>query len=78
MGKKIDALPENPILGKYFGNKLGLDLTGFHKLYAFRKKYRIVYRIGKGYLEVIEIIGIGKRDKAEIYKLIVKRLEKLG
>lgn len=29
-------------------------------------------------LEVIEIIGIGKREKEEIYKLIVKRLKKLG
>ena len=77
VGKKIDALAENPFLGKPLGKKLGLDLTGFYKLYAFRKKTRIVYRIGKGYLEVIEIIGIGKRDKAEIYKLIVKRLEKL-
>jgi mRNA interferase RelE/StbE len=78
VGKKIDALAENPFLGKSLGNKLGLDLTGFYKRYAFRKKYRIVYRVGQGYLEVIEIISIGKRDKAEIYKLIVKRLEKLG
>jgi mRNA interferase RelE/StbE len=76
--KKIDALAENPFLGKPLGNKLGLDLTGFYKLYASRKKYRIVYRLGKNYLEVIEIFGIGKREKKEIYKLIVKRLEKLG
>jgi len=75
VGKKIDALGENPFLGKPLGNKLGLDLAGFYKLYAFRKKTRIVCRTGKGYLEVIEIIGISKRDKEEIYKLIVKRLE---
>jgi mRNA interferase RelE/StbE len=78
VAKKIDALAENPFLGKSLGNKFGLDLTGFYKLYAFRKKYRIVYRLGKNYLEVIEIFGIGKREKEEIYKLIVKRLEKLG
>jgi mRNA interferase RelE/StbE len=78
VGKKIDSLAENPFLGKPLGNKLGLDLTGFYKLYAFRKKYRIVYRLGKNYLEVIEIIGIGKREKEEIYKLIVRRLVNLG
>lgn len=76
--KKIDALFENPFLGKPLGNKLGMDLTGFFKLYAARKKYRIVYRILKGRLEVIEIIGIGKREKEEIYKLIFRRLQDLN
>lgn len=76
--KKIDALSENPFLGKPLGNKLGMDLTVFFKLYAARKKYRIVYRILKGRLEVIEIIGIGKREKAEIYKLIFRRLQDLN
>ena len=77
VGKKIDALAENPFLGKPLGNKLGLDLTGFYKLYAVRKKYRIVYRMERKYLDVVEIIGIGKREREEIYKLIVKRLEKI-
>ncbi len=76
--KKIDALSENPFLGKPLGNKLGMDLTGFFKLYAARKKYRVVYRILKGRLEVIENIGIGKREKEEIYKLIFKRLQDLN
>lgn len=76
--KKIDALFENPFLGKPLGNKLGMDLTGFFKLYAVNKKYRIVYRILKGRLEVIEIIGIGKREKEEIYKLIFRRLQDLN
>jgi mRNA interferase RelE/StbE len=78
VAKKIDALAENPFLGKPLGNKMGLDLTGFYKLYVSRKKYRIVYRLEKQYLEVIEIIGIGKREKQEIYKLIFKRLAKLA
>lgn len=74
VAKEIDALSENPFLGKPLGNKMGLDLTGFYKLYAARKKYRIVYRLLKDYLEVIEIIGIGKREKEAVYKLILKRL----
>lgn len=72
---KIDALSENPFLGKPLGNKMGLDLTGFFKLYAAKKKIRIVYRLLKDYLEVIEVIGIGKREKEEVYKLILRRLQ---
>ncbi len=73
--KKIDALSENPFLGKPPGNKMGLDLTGFFKFYVAKKKIRIVYRLLKDYLEVIEVIGIGKREKEEVYKLILRRLQ---
>ena len=67
----------NPYLGKPLGNKFGIDLTGFYKLYFAKKKYRIVYRRIGEHIEVIEIIGIGKRDKEEIYKIVAKRLKKL-
>jgi mRNA interferase RelE/StbE len=40
--KKIDTLSENPFLGKPLGNKMGIDLTGFYKLYFARKRYRIL------------------------------------
>ena len=75
VAKKIDALSENPLLGKPLGNRMGIDLTGFFKLYAGNKKYRIIYRISVEYLEVIEIVGIGKREKEKVYKLIYKRLK---
>jgi mRNA interferase RelE/StbE len=75
VSKKIDALSEKPFLGKPLGNKMGLDLTGFFKLYVSKKKIRIVYRLLKDYLEVIEMIGIGKREKEEVYKLIFRRLQ---
>lgn len=75
VAKKINALSENPFLGKPLRNKMGLDLPGFFKLYAANKKYRIVYHLLKDYLEVIEIIEIGKREKEEVYKLILKRLQ---
>ena len=74
---KVNAITENPYLGKPLGNIFGTDLTGFYKLYFAKKKYRIVYRIMGENIEVIEIIGIGKRDKEEIYKIVAKRLKKL-
>jgi mRNA interferase RelE/StbE len=75
--KKIDALADNPFLGKPLGKKYGVDLTGFYKLYVSKKKYRIVYRLIGKHIEVIEIVGIGKRDKEEVYKLVARRLKKL-
>ena len=76
VSKKIDALSNNPYLGEPLGNKFGIDLSGFYKIYVFKKKYRIVYRLIGEHIEVIEIVGIGKRDKEEIYKLVAKRLKK--
>jgi mRNA interferase RelE/StbE len=61
--KKAAALQENPFLGDPVGNKFGLDLTGYYKLYIVKKAYRIVYRLVGEEIEVIEIVGIGKRHK---------------
>jgi len=75
VAKKIDTLSENAFLGKPLGNKFAIDLTGLYKLYAAKKAYRIVYRLIGEEIEVVEIVGIGKRDKEEIYHLVVKRLK---
>ncbi len=72
---KIDKLSENPYLGEPLKNKAGVDLTGFYKIYVLNKKYRIVYRIKGNKVDIVEIWGIGKRDKEKIYKLLVKRIK---
>ena len=77
VAKKIDALAENPFLGKPLGTKYGVDLTGFYKIYVSKKKYRMVSRLIGRHIEVIEIVGIGKRDKEEVYKLVARRSKKL-
>ena len=71
---KIDKLEENPFLGEELGNKNNINLKGYYKLYFAKKRYRIIYRIAKKGIEIIEIWGIGKRDKMEIYKTIQKRI----
>jgi mRNA interferase RelE/StbE len=73
---KIDKLKENPFIGEALGNKNNIDLTGYYKVYVAKKAYRIVYRIIKDEIEIIEIWGIGKRDKMEIYKIIRQRISK--
>jgi mRNA interferase RelE/StbE len=73
--KKAIALQENPFLGDALGNKFDLNLTGYYKLYVAKKAYRVVYRLIGEQIEVVEIVGIGKRDKEGIYRLVVKRLK---
>ena len=72
--KILTRLEKNPYLGEELGNKNNMDLTGFYKLYFDKKRYRIVYRIVEKEIEIIEIWGIGKRDKMEIYKAVNKRV----
>jgi mRNA interferase RelE/StbE len=73
--KKLEELSENPFLGEHLGNKFNIDLKSFYKLYVDNKKIRIVYRLLDESIEVIEIWGIGKRDKEEIYRLIGERIK---
>jgi mRNA interferase RelE/StbE len=71
--KQIKKLSISPILGVELGNKHGFDLTGYRKLYADKKRIRIVYKIvnEKG---LVQIIAIGKRDSMKVYKTAAKRL----
>lgn len=76
VNKKLEELAENPFLGEKLGHKFNIDLSGFLKIYVHGKKFRIVYRlISPEKIEVIEIWGIGKREKEEIYKIIGKRIK---
>jgi mRNA interferase RelE/StbE len=74
--KQIDKLVERPELGEPLGKRMGIDLTGYHKIYFGKKGYRIIYEIQQQRL-VILIIGIGKRERAEIYREVARRLRRL-
>jgi len=81
VNEKIDKLKENPYLGEELGNKNNIDLTGYYKIYVCKKIYRIVYKItedteGEFNVEIVEIWGIGKKDKMAIYKEVEKRIIK--
>jgi mRNA interferase RelE/StbE len=75
VNEKIDNLKDDAYIGEELGNKNNINLTGYYKIYVAKKKYRIVYRIVKNEVEIIEIWGIGKRDKMEIYKNVEKRIK---
>ncbi len=73
--KKLILLETNPFLGKPLGNRAGMDLSGYCKLYAYKKKIRIVYKIQDGAL-IIMIISIGKRENFTVYLQALLRASK--
>lgn len=71
--EKTDQLRENPFLGKPLGNKMGMNLTGCYKLMILKKKIRIVYKIVQKKL-IIEVVSVGKRNNALVYKSAFQNL----
>ena len=71
--KQLKKISSSPELGKLLGNKAGYDLSGCRKMYADKKRIRIVYTILDDQI-VIEVIAIGKRDEMEVYKNTAERL----
>ncbi|HHC25741.1 MAG TPA: addiction module toxin RelE [Desulfobacterales bacterium] len=70
IAKQLVKLEKNPFCGKRLGKKMDMDLTGFYKLYADKKKLRIVYSV-EG--ESVHIIAIGEREQMDVYKKVNKR-----
>lgn len=74
VAKRLISLEREPAIGNPLGNKMGMDLTGYFKLYADGKRLRIVYAF-EG--EIIKVIAIGKREEMEVYRLAMKRIEQM-
>ena len=70
--KLIKKIGDNPYLGTELGNVAGMDLTGYRKIYADRKRIRLVYTIIEKKV-MVYIIAIGERDKNKVYKVANRR-----
>ena len=73
VAKQLKKLETAPRLGEHLGNRAGLDLTGYYKLYAAKKAIRIVYRILDEQI-LVEVVAIGKREDLAVYQAALKRL----
>ena len=71
--KQFKKIASSPELGRLLGNRAGYDLSGCRKMYADKKRIRIVYTILDEQI-VIEVIAIGKRDEMKVYKNAAERL----
>ena len=72
--KQIKKLSLTPGLGNELGSKQGIDLTGYRKLYADKKKIRIVYKIIDEQI-LVQVISVGKRENLKVYKNAAKRIQ---
>lgn len=73
VAKQLKKLETAPLLGEHLGNKAGLDLTGYYKLYAAKKDVRIVYLLIEQQV-IVEVVAIGKREDLTVYQTTLKRL----
>jgi mRNA interferase RelE/StbE len=71
VAKQLAKLERDPAIGKHLGNKMGMDLTGYYKLYADKKRVRIVYSIED---DLIKVIAIGEREDMGVYQLATRRI----
>ena len=69
--KHLVKLEQNPKYGDPLGNKAGINLEGYFKLYADKRRIRIIYEeIG----HIIKVIAIDKREDMEVYRIALKRI----
>lgn len=71
--KKLKQIQQSPQIGENLGNKNGMNLSGFKKVYIDKKRVRIVFKVQDDIL-TIYTIAIGQRDDMEVYKKAFDRL----
>jgi len=69
--KQLIKLEQDPTYGDPLGNKAGINLEGYFKLYADKKRIRIIYEVMDN---IIKIIAIDKREDMEVYRMALKRI----
>jgi mRNA interferase RelE/StbE len=75
VAKLLKQLESNPYKGEHLGNKAGINLTGYYKVYADKKKIRIVYIVIEKEI-VVKVIAIGPRKEMIVYREAILRLGK--
>jgi len=72
--KQLVKLERNPKFGDPLGNKAGINLEGYFKLYTDKKRIRIIYEEHK---DIVKVIAIDKREDLEVYQIALKRIRSL-
>ncbi|WP_141050867.1 type II toxin-antitoxin system RelE family toxin [Aliarcobacter cryaerophilus] len=71
--KKLKQIQQSPQIGENLGNKNGMNLSVFKKVYIDKKRVRIVFEVQDDIL-TIYTIAVGQRDDMEVYKKAFDRL----
>ncbi|MGJ0297320.1 hypothetical protein NG744_00015 [Aliarcobacter cryaerophilus] len=65
--KKLKQIQQSSQIGENLGNKNGMNLSGFKKVYIDKKRVRIVFEVQDDILTVYTI-AVEQRDDMEVYK----------
>lgn len=71
--KKLKQIQQSPQIGENLGNKNGMNLSGFKKVYIDKKRVRIVFEV-EDHILTVYTIAVGQRDDMEVYKKAFDRL----
>ncbi len=74
VAKQLIKLQENPHAGKELGNRAGIDLAGYRKLYLDNRRIRILYQYRQEIL-IVFVVSIGKREDMAVYLEAACRVE---
>jgi mRNA-degrading endonuclease RelE of RelBE toxin-antitoxin system len=66
--KQLEKLKRAPELGDPLGNKTPFQLAGLRKLYAAKKRLRIIYEVAEGQ-GVVTVVAIGPREASRVYAI---------
>ena len=69
--KQLVKLERNSKYGDPLGNRAGINLEGYFKLYADKRRIRIIY---EEINHIIKVIAIDKREDMEVYRIALKRI----
>ena len=56
-------------------NQGGINLQGYRKTYVANATYRIISKIEDNKVKIVEVVAVGRREKKEVYKEAVKRIQ---
>lgn len=73
--KQLVKLEHDPRYGDPLGNKAGINLEGYYKQYADKKKVRIVYTV-EG--QTVRVIAIDRREDMAVYQIAMGRIRCQG
>jgi mRNA interferase RelE/StbE len=65
---QLERLRTSPLLGQPLGKNRVIDLTGYRKMYAARKRVRVIYQVHEQEV-LVEVIAAGKRSDMRVYQI---------
>lgn len=74
VAKQLLKLQGNPLAGKELGNRAGMDLAGYRKLYLDNRRIRIVYQYRQE-IVIVFVLSIGKREDMAVYIEAARRMQ---